>query len=277
MVVLHEVLGRCKGSPSFCYSRFNSDHHYQQGLAQPAYQGNNWFTDPPLVNNLQWAQASQTQQYKNNQVAYAANGWPTYPNGAYDPERDNTTSPPISDWAPGDQTPAWNPIAGGKGWGQPSPFGSENPSASDVGLASSVPLGATPTLANGAIPPPSVTPIGVATSISGPEPSLHLGIIPGPEASASAQGSGQGSSQGEGQGQSQGQSEGQDQGQDQGGGQGVGQEAGQGGPAATTPMSSAPYSNSTAAAPPPPSYTPVPGLVQAGTNEYDEEDECDEL
>ena len=140
-----------------------------------------------------------------------------------------------------------------------------------------VSLSATPTLRNGAIPPPSVTPVGAATSVSLTEPSLHLGSFLGPEVTASAQGSGQGSGQGEGQGQSQGQNEGQDQGQNQGGGQGGGQEVGQGGPAATTPMSPGPYSNSTAAAPPPPSYTPVLGLVQAGTNEYDEQDECDEL
>lgn len=213
-MVLHEVLGRCKGTLSFCYSTFNSDHRYQQGLAQPAYQGNNWFTDPPMTNNLAWAQGTITQQFQNNQVAYAANGWPTYPNGAYDPQRDNTTSPPITDWAPGDPTPAWSPIAGGKGWGQPNSVGSENPPASEAGLASSVSSSATPAIANGAIPPPSVTPSGVTTSVSG------------------------------------------------------GQEAGQGGPPATTSMISTPYSNGTAA---------VPGSVQVVTNEYDEQDECDEL
>ena len=79
-----------------------------------------------MVNNLQWAQASQTQQTQNNQVSYAANGWPTYPNGAYATTRDDTTSPPITDWAPGDATPAWSPVAGGKGWGQPNAAGSEN-------------------------------------------------------------------------------------------------------------------------------------------------------
>ena len=89
---------------------------WADGLPQPAYQGNNWFTRPPLANNLKWAQDTATTQYKNNQVAYAAKGWPTYPNGAYDPKRDDTTSPPITDWVPG-QEPKYQPIANGKGWG----------------------------------------------------------------------------------------------------------------------------------------------------------------
>lgn len=58
------------------------------------------------------------QQWKNNQVAYKAKGWPTYPQGAYKTQRDETTSPPITDWVPG-QEPAWTPILGGKGWGNP--------------------------------------------------------------------------------------------------------------------------------------------------------------
>ncbi|MCJ1366320.1 hypothetical protein MMC16_005448 [Acarospora aff. strigata] len=89
---------------------------WADGLAQPAYQSpSNWFTTPALPNNLKWAQDSATKQYSNNQVAYAAKGWPTYPNGAYNPKRDSETSPPISDWVPG-QEPAWSPIAGGKGF-----------------------------------------------------------------------------------------------------------------------------------------------------------------
>jgi len=78
---------------------------WADGLPQPAYQGNNWFTTPALVNNLKWAQNTATTQYKNNQAAYAAKGWPTYPNGAYNPKRDDTTSPPISDWVDGEITP----------------------------------------------------------------------------------------------------------------------------------------------------------------------------
>lgn len=92
---------------------------WADGLAQPAYQDSNWFTTPALANNLEWAQKTATTQYKNNQAAYAAKGWPTYPNGAYNPKRDDTTSPPITDWVPG-QEPKWEPLAGGKGWGDHS-------------------------------------------------------------------------------------------------------------------------------------------------------------
>jgi len=211
---------------------------WDDGLAQPAYQGNNWFTDPPMTNNLAWAQSSQTQQTQNNQIAYAANGWPTYPNGAYNPQRDNTTSPPITDWAPGDPTPAWSPIAGGKGWGQPDSLGS----GSSPALASSIPLAGSPTLANGAIPPPSVTPSGLASSIPlSASPTLANGAIPPPSVTpigAATLVSG-------------------------------GQEAGQGSPSATASIVSLIYSNGTAAT--------VPGSAQVGTNEYDEQDECDEL
>lgn len=53
------------------------------------------------------------QQYKNNQKAYPAKGWAPYPNGGYNTERDNKTSPPIADWVPGKE-PAWTPLAGGQ-------------------------------------------------------------------------------------------------------------------------------------------------------------------
>lgn len=66
------------------------------------------------------------QQHKNNQVAYKAKGWPTYPQGAYNTHRDSTTSPPITDWVPG-QEPAWAPIAGGKGFGNPQGTGVGKP------------------------------------------------------------------------------------------------------------------------------------------------------
>ena len=85
-----------------------------QGLAQPSYQNNNnWFTEPPLVNNLTWAQSQAMQQYKNNQQSYPRMGWETYPNGGYNTERDSTTSPPITDWVAG-QEPKWAPLAGGQ-------------------------------------------------------------------------------------------------------------------------------------------------------------------
>lgn len=94
---------------------------WADGLPQPAYQNTaeNWFTTPALPNNLKWAQDTVTQQYKNNQAAYPAKGWETYPDGAYNTKRDDTTSPPISDWVAGQEL-AWSPIAGGKGWGNPS-------------------------------------------------------------------------------------------------------------------------------------------------------------
>ncbi|MCJ1403444.1 hypothetical protein MMC11_006667 [Xylographa trunciseda] len=89
-----------------------------QGLAQPAYQGNNWFTTPVMPNNLNWSMSTASLQYRNNQLSYPQYGWPTYPSGGYNTERDSITSPPISDWVPG-QEPAWAPIAGGVGWGLP--------------------------------------------------------------------------------------------------------------------------------------------------------------
>ncbi|MCJ1257343.1 hypothetical protein MMC24_005168 [Lignoscripta atroalba] len=90
---------------------------WADGIAQPAYQNKqNWFTNPPLPNNLDWAQAAATQQWKNNQAAYPAKGWETYPNGGYNTVRDDTTSPPISDWNAGSE-PSWSPVAGGLGWG----------------------------------------------------------------------------------------------------------------------------------------------------------------
>lgn len=90
-----------------------------QGLVQPAY-ADNWFAQPPLPNNLAWAQATQHQQWANNQDSYPKHDppLPTYPNGAYNPNRDSTTSPPIDDFDP-NETYSWTPIAGGKGWGNP--------------------------------------------------------------------------------------------------------------------------------------------------------------
>ena len=131
-MVLHEVLVRCKFA--FFKSRevnYNSSIFIinikaladisptSQGLVQPAY-ADNWFAQPPLPNNLAWAQATQRQQWANNQESYPKHDppLPTYPNGAYDPKRDDTTSPPIEDFDP-NETYSWTPIAGGKGWGNP--------------------------------------------------------------------------------------------------------------------------------------------------------------
>ncbi|KAK4690929.1 hypothetical protein P7C71_g5966, partial [Lecanoromycetidae sp. Uapishka_2] len=93
---------------------------WDDGLPQPAYQGNNWFAEPALPNNLQWAQQAANATYYNNQASYAAQNppWPTYPMGGYvasamTPEGDGVTVIPFDDWAPGDSTPAWTPVAGG--------------------------------------------------------------------------------------------------------------------------------------------------------------------
>ena len=134
---------------------------WADGLPQPAYQDNNWFTSPPLANNLKWAQDTATEQYKNNQVAYAAKGWPTYPNGAYDPKRDDTTSPPITDWVPGLE-PKYQPIAGGKGWGN-SPVGAS--------VASQGTFGGAP-ISSAVSASPSVTAAAVAGD--GPGPSVSV-------------------------------------------------------------------------------------------------------
>ncbi|KAA6416187.1 MAG: hypothetical protein FRX48_00907 [Lasallia pustulata] len=92
---------------------------WDDGLAQLAYNGSqNWFANPPLPNNLQWAQNTAMQQWQNNNAAYPTHGWDTYPNGGYNTERDNITSPPITDWVAGSE-PSWQPLAGGLGWGKP--------------------------------------------------------------------------------------------------------------------------------------------------------------
>lgn len=109
-----------------------------QGLPQPAYQGNNWFTTPALPNYLNWSMETTAQQVLNNNARYPSRGWLPYKNGAYNTERDSTTSPPISDWAPGDATPPWEPIAGGKGWGIPNKGGPPAGSATASSAAASV-------------------------------------------------------------------------------------------------------------------------------------------
>ncbi|MCJ1260547.1 hypothetical protein MMC22_000409 [Lobaria immixta] len=128
-----QVMQKLTGTPLWSQPALTGDEYpektwwfftkcWADALAQPAYQGppaNNWFTTPYLPNNIKWAQSTVLQQWKNNQVAYKARGWPTYPQGAYNTHRDDTTSPPITDWVPG-QEPDWTPIAGGKGWGKPN-------------------------------------------------------------------------------------------------------------------------------------------------------------
>ena len=96
-----------------------------KGTVQPAYT-DNWFAQPPLINNLEWAQKSATDQYSKNQISYLNKGWPTYANGAYNP---SGSAAPISDWTPG-QEPGYTPIAGGKGFGSGGGSGAKSPPSS---------------------------------------------------------------------------------------------------------------------------------------------------
>ena len=122
-----------------------------QGLVQPAY-ADNWFAEPALPNNLDWAQATQHQQWVNNQLSYPQQNppLPRYFNGAYDTERDNTTSPPIEDFDP-NETYSWTPIAGGKGWGNPSgtASGTSNSSGGVASSSSAAPATASNTQGSG--------------------------------------------------------------------------------------------------------------------------------
>lgn len=88
-----------------------------QGIAQPAYLGNNWFTQPVLPSNLSWAQGTALDQYKQNQISYQEKGWQLYPNGGYNTQREQN-SPEIDDWQKGQPDPDWSPLAGGVGWGK---------------------------------------------------------------------------------------------------------------------------------------------------------------
>ncbi|CAF9921325.1 hypothetical protein IMSHALPRED_005148 [Imshaugia aleurites] len=124
---------------------------WDDGLVQPAY-ADNWFAEPALPNNLDWAQATQHQQWVNNQLSYPQQNppLPLYFNGAYDTVRDNTTSPPIEDFDP-NETYSWTPIAGGKGWGNPSgtASGTSNSSGGVASSSSAVPATASNTQGSG--------------------------------------------------------------------------------------------------------------------------------
>ena len=96
---------------------------WDDGLAQPVYNSTkNWFTNPPLPNNLKWSQAALTQQYNNNAASYPAEGLPAYKDGAYKTgaERQADIFDYSVDWKVGDPDPIWCPVAGGKGYGQPT-------------------------------------------------------------------------------------------------------------------------------------------------------------
>ena len=120
--------------PAYQSNASNASTTYQGSNASVTYQSNvsatyqantsNWFTTPRLPNNIKWAQGAALQQYNRNQAAYPARGWPTYPQGGYkQPYQYNESSPPITDWIPG-QEPSWEPLAGGVGWGVHIPYNS---------------------------------------------------------------------------------------------------------------------------------------------------------
>ena len=93
-----------------------------QGLANPPYRrpatDSNWFTSPEMPNNWDAINPQTIQQQKNNQQSYAAKGWETYDQGMYACKEKLTPEhvKPIEDWVPGEE-PAWQPIAGGQGYG----------------------------------------------------------------------------------------------------------------------------------------------------------------
>ena len=60
-----------------------------------------------------WQGRQDSAQWQNNQDAYKAKGWATYPMGGY---MDHTVQA-ITDWSASDPTPAWEPVAGGRGYG----------------------------------------------------------------------------------------------------------------------------------------------------------------
>ena len=114
---------KCWADVSICTSGFVSSILIMssQALVQPAYT-DNWFAKPALPNNLKWSSTTANDQWAKNQISYPVHDppFPTYDNNAYNPEYDDKTSPPVPDWAPGDTEPEWCPVAGGKGWGNPT-------------------------------------------------------------------------------------------------------------------------------------------------------------
>ncbi|KAI4164929.1 MAG: hypothetical protein LQ342_001562 [Letrouitia transgressa] len=79
-----------------------------------------WFTEPYLGNNWNFAMGQVTAQLNANKRYYPAKGFPVYPTPEY-PHRmydqaymdsGNYTVQPLDDWVKG-QEPDWEPIAGG--------------------------------------------------------------------------------------------------------------------------------------------------------------------
>ena len=145
------------------------------GTAQPAYTGggtDNWFTQPYYPNNLKWAQDAAAKQWELNQKSYPSKGWPTYPQGEYNTNRNDETSPPIDDWVKGEE-PDWEPIAGGKGWGKPSSGGSSGVGAGPSNSSSTQEEGepstpaAQPTTTSTAVAPASTSVASATPTASG--------------------------------------------------------------------------------------------------------------
>lgn len=97
----------------------------QDGLPQEVYNTtDNWFSDPILPQNTKWSQETGQQQHDNNVTPYREKWNIIYKQGSY---RSDDGNPPRfsyvwdykQDWQPGDKTPDWCPVAGGKGHTKP--------------------------------------------------------------------------------------------------------------------------------------------------------------
>ena len=99
----------------------------QDGLPQKAYNhSGNWFATPPLPLNTNWSMRSVQEQQHNNILKGAYQNHdpplPTYEMGAYIPDdkkRESLVFPLEKYWEPGQKTPDWCPVAGGRGHTKP--------------------------------------------------------------------------------------------------------------------------------------------------------------
>ncbi|KAI4187645.1 MAG: hypothetical protein L6R41_002670 [Letrouitia leprolyta] len=92
-----------------------------EAIPQPPYKGpstKNWFSTPPYPANNADAVQVALKQASNNQKSYPAKKWPTYEQGVT-PGKDRLAAlhKPVTDWKEGDSVPAWEPVAGGRGFG----------------------------------------------------------------------------------------------------------------------------------------------------------------
>ena len=100
----------------------DTNTHFQSNV-QPPYKdpaAANWFATPlyPIPNNGDAVQLTIAQA-RNNTKSYPSRQWPVYPVGVTPGKvaaGDKRISP-IADWVAG-QEPAWEPIAGGEGFGK---------------------------------------------------------------------------------------------------------------------------------------------------------------